>query len=91
LAGLGDHWPISRAAHFEPVRPVGHFDDLDATLAKVTDECARSFLRGAMSPTFAMRVARAPSSRLQLAANPMAGPGETVFGCSPFWCRRVYR
>jgi len=77
LAGLGDQLAYLPARHFRPVTRIG-IDDLDATLAKVTDDAPVILL--AHEPDVAMR---APARvALQLSGHTHGGQVR-LFGWSP--------
>jgi predicted MPP superfamily phosphohydrolase len=77
LAGLGDQLAYFPARHFRPVPRIG-LDDLDATLAKVTDDAPVILL--AHEPDVAMRVPARVA--LQLSGHTHGGQVR-LFGWSP--------
>jgi predicted MPP superfamily phosphohydrolase len=77
LAGLGDQLAYLPARRFRPVRRIG-IDDLDATLAKVTDDAPVILL--AHEPDVAMRVPKRVA--LQLSGHTHGGQVR-LFGWSP--------
>lgn len=77
LAGLGDQLAYLPARRFRPVRRIG-VDDLDATLARVTDDAPVILL--AHEPDIAMRVPQRVS--LQLSGHTHGGQVR-LFGWSP--------
>jgi uncharacterized protein len=77
LAGLGDQLAYLPARRFRPVRRIG-IDDLDATLAKVTDDAPVILL--AHEPDIAMRVPARVA--LQLSGHTHGGQVR-LFGWSP--------